>query len=683
MPLKTRKTTLDLLVLHSFIALLCSLASASARAAEEPPADDPGNLIDMSLVELMQLPVDRVYGASKYEQKVTRAPASVTIVTAEDIRRFGHRTLADVLRSTAGLYVGNDRYYSRVGFRGFSRPGDLNTGILMLVDGHRVNDVLLNLMFVAHEEMIDVDMIDRVEIIRGPSSSIYGNSAFFGVINIISKGAGQLSGTQVSAEAGSFDTYKLSLAHGRKVTDDLEWTASGSYYGSGGQERLYYPEYADPQTNNGFAVNSDDEHAAHFHGTLALHDFTLSAAYFDRRRSVPTAPFGTAFNSGKYDLTDQHGYVDLKYEHALRDDLALMGRVSYDWYPYAATLPYDNPGFSPDPIINRDVSVGRWARSELQLTRRWRDRHTLIVGAEYQNNLRQYQANYDEEPYTNYLDIDHGSTTYAVYTQGEFALGKQLLLNAGVRYDHFYSFGSTVNPRLGLIYNPYERTTFKLLYGEAFRAPNEYELNYESSTYERNPDLQPETIRTYELVYEQYLPGNLRFSAAGYHYEIQGLISQTINPANGLIVFRNLGEVHADGVELQLQAHIARGVLANGSYALQRAEDVATGLALSNSPRHLAKLNLSVPLSSDELSGSLELQYQSRVITAGRLTESGFLLVNASLFRQQLATDLDLSATIYNLFDQRYSTPSSDNLLQAAIEQNGRSFRLKLTKTFK
>ena len=657
----------------------CLFGEGRAQGLNRVSANAP---TEPSLEELVNIQVDSVFGASKYEQKVTRAPASVNIVNSDEIKKFGYRTLADVLRSTPGLYVTDDRNYSFLGFRGFSQPGDFNTGILLLIDGHRVNDAIYNLMYIANEAVIDVDMIDRVEIIRGPSSSIYGDSAFFGVINVLTKRGGQIDGAQASVEGGSFDTYKGSFAFGKKFTNDLELVLSGSYFSSGGQGSLFFPEYNNPQNNNGRAANSDGETAYHLFGSLSYHDFTLSAAYSDRYKQVPTAPSGTAFNSGKGHTLDERGYVDLKYEHEFDRDVTVMGRLSYDWYPYYAVYPYANSAPPPSLILNQDLSLGQWARSELQVTKKLFDRHTLIFGAEYQENLRQYQANYDLNPRTSYLNVDHSSRNYAFYTQGEFALCKQLLLNAGMRYDHFESFGGAVNPRVGLIYNPWEKTTFKALYGQAFRAPNDYELNFASSDFERNPDLQPETIRTYELVYEQYLPGKLRFSAAGYHYDINGLISETTDPKNGLSVFRNLQQVEANGLELQLEGRYANGILAWASYALQRAEDTNTKLELSNSPRHLAKLNLSVPVYQDKLFSSIEVQYNGSVITPARNTANDFALVNFTLFSQKLVKGMELSASIYNLFDTRYSVSSSGNTLQDIIEQNGRSFRVKLTYKF-
>jgi len=632
--------------------------------------------------ELTELTVDlqrMVYGASKYQQDIARAPASVSIITAEEIRKFGYQTLADVLRGTAGLYVTNDRNYSFLGIRGFSQPGDFNTGILLLIDGHRVNDAIYNLMYVAHEAVLDVNAIDRIEIIRGPSSSIYGNSAFFGVINILTRRGGDIGGAELSASGGSLDTYRAAFTFGNKYANGLELTFSAALDDSAGQKRLFYPEYADPPDNNGFAVDSDDESSYNLFSSATYREFTLSGAFSHRYKKVPAAPSGTVFNSGLGETNDDRGFVDLKYEHELTHTLKVSGRASYDWYPYKAVYPYANDAPPPELILNRDRSLGQWARAELQLTERLFDEHTLIFGADYQQNLRLRQQNFDQDPFVNYLDVDHGGKNYAVYSQGEFELAKPLLLNAGVRYDYFDTFGGTVNPRLGLIYNPHEGSSLKALYGQAFRAPNDYELNYQSGTFERNPHLGPEKIRTYELVYERSLTESLRFSASGYHYNIEGLIQETRDPATGNNMFSNLDQVRANGLEVQLEGHYVRGTELRASYALQHAKDESTGLELTNSPRHLAKGNVSVPLYLNQLIGSLEIQYQGSVIAPARTAVDDFTLVNFTLLEQLRAKGPRFSASVYNLFATRYRTAGSGNTLQDAIGQNGRTFSVGLT----
>src|SRR3989454_5505517 len=138
-----------------------------------------------------------VFGASKYEQKPSEAPASISIITADEIQRYGYRTLSEILRSVRGLFTTYDRNYSYIGARGFDRPGDYDTRILLLLDGHRINDNVYDQASIGTESIVDVNAIERVEVIRGPSSSLYGTNAFLAVVNVITKSGRELKGGEI------------------------------------------------------------------------------------------------------------------------------------------------------------------------------------------------------------------------------------------------------------------------------------------------------------------------------------------------------------------------------------------------------------------------------------------------------------------------------------------------------
>lgn len=147
-------------------------------------------------------------------------------------------------------------------------------------------------------------------------------------------------------------------------------------------------------------------------------------------------------------------------------------------------------------------------------------------------------------------------------------------------------------------------------------------------------------------------------------------------------MFRNLQQAEANGLEVEIEGRYAHGTLVRGSYAVQRTEDAQTGLELSNSPRHLGKLNLIVPLYRDKLFSGQELQYHGAVRTLSGNRTGDFVILNWTLFSQKLAKGLELSASVYNLLDTRYSYPGSADHLQDALLQDGRSFRVKLTYRF-
>src|SRR6202046_3934456 len=182
----------------------------------------------MSIEELMSISVDSVYGAPGFKQKVAEAPASVTIITSEEIQRYGYRTLADILRNVQGFYVSYDRNYSYLGVRGFGLPGQYNNSIALLIDGHRLNDNIFDGALIGTEFPLDVDLIDRVEVIRGPNSSLYVASAFLAVINIITKRGRDLPKVSMTASAGGQGTYEGRVSYGATFHNGLELLLSGT-----------------------------------------------------------------------------------------------------------------------------------------------------------------------------------------------------------------------------------------------------------------------------------------------------------------------------------------------------------------------------------------------------------------------------------------------------------------------
>ena len=670
------------------LTLYLTVASHGQSQPIVPVEGSSTNLADLSIEQLMRLEVATVYGASKHDQKVTMAPASVSIVTSDEIKKFGYRDFADVLRSVRGLYVANDRNYQYLGVRGFLRPGDYNTRVLVLMDGHRMNDNVYDSTYFGRE--IDIDLIDRVEVIRGPSSSVYGSSAFFGVINIVTKRGAAIDGVEVSGEAGGFGAYKTRFSVGKHFTNEVDVLLSGSYLSIDGPGQLYFPEFdqrisTEPRARqNGMATNRDGEEVFNFQNRIGYRDLTLSGLYSSRIKDVPTASYGTLFNDGRERTTDERAYVDVTLDHAFSEELSLLGRGFYDRYQYSGTYPYDyaDPGDPPDLVLNKDGAVGEWAGTEWQLTGRLFDRHTLLGGAEYRENLSQEQFAFDETTPRTYTLNDHRtSRNLGLYAQSELSLRSDLVLNTGLRFDdYFEGFGSTLNPRLGLIYSPWTTTSFKALYGQAYRAPNPYERFYNPAQSTRD-ELQPERIRTYELVLEQYVGQNYRLSLSGYRYEVDDLITQTTTPA-GELLFDNLEQAVAHGVEFEAEGKFESGFLVRASYALQRAEDAETGLELTSSPRHLAKLNLISPLYRDKLFAGLEMQYHSVVRTLAGSQTDDFLIANFTLLAQRLMDGLELSASVYNLLDTQYAYPGAEDHLQDVLVQDGRSFRVKLTYRF-
>ncbi|MDD5035852.1 MAG: TonB-dependent receptor [Methylococcaceae bacterium] len=648
------------------------LAFASGAAAEASSGIEPEDLARLPIEELMNIEVST---ASRFTQKTSEAPSATSIITAADIKAYGYRTLADVLRSVRGFYTSYDRNYEYLGVRGFNRPGDYLSRILLLVDGYRVNETFYDAAAIGTDFFLDVDLIDRVEIVRGPGSSVYGSNAFFGVINVITKRGKDYDGVEASGELAGFGTDKERLTIGRQQKNGLEWMVSGTRYDRKGPN-LYYPQFDSPANPHGIAQGLDYDRNHSVYGKASYGGFTLVGAYSDRIKGIPTASYGTVFNDPRSLTTESQTMLDLKYYRAMGENLDVSTHAYYGGYFYHGIYPYTQS-------VNKDQSWAQWWGMDFKAAGHY-GRHRLVLGGEYQDNFRQQLNNSDLAPWVVYTDIRRNSFRYGFYAQDEIGLVHGLLLNAGLRFDHYSTSGDALNPRLGLIWNPWENTALKLLYGTAFRAPNLYELNTAvGSAGKPSPGLKPEKITSYEFIVEHYFQPDFRLTLDLYRNEIGSLIDLSTDPADGKQIFINRrGLVETEGAELELERQWRGGGRLRASYAWQNTRDEGSGKLLSNSPVHMAKLNLSQPVWEEKLRAGLELQYTDSRKTLKGETTGGYLLTNLTLLSGQLVPGLEISASLYNLFDRHYALPVGEELVQDAIIQDGRSFRIKWVYRF-
>lgn len=657
-----------------------SLFAFVAAATSHGPVWAQTERFDLAALPIEQLLTLEVYSASKFVQKVSDAPSAVSVVTAADIREFGWRSLGDILRSMRGMYLSNDRNYTYLGARGFLRPGDYNTRFLLLIDGNRNNDAVYDQASIGSEAIIDVDLIERVEFVPGPGSSIYGANAFFGVINVITKRGRDFNGPQVSVESGSHGQRKARASYGMRGEQGGEFLISATTYRERGDD-LYFPEFDTPATNNGIARRLDHDRSDSMLMKGGLGPFSLSIAHSERKKGIPTASFSQVFNDPQSHTVDGQSFVDAGYRTALAGDTELSSRIYWGSYRYDGDYVYDNPPLT----INRDRADARWWGGEAKLVSTRYAGNKIVLGAEYQRDYRRDQANFDVDPFFSYLDDRRKNQRIGFYAQDEITLRDDLLLNAGVRYDRYSSTqDSSVNPRVALIYKATPDTTLKALYGTAFRAPNAYELYYEvinAGGQKANTGLRPERIRTHELIAEQRLSADARITASVFQNTVSNLITQTMDPADGLLVFSNLDQASARGVELEYELVRSGGARLRTSYSWQQTRNRTTGAMLANSPRHLANFNLSQPVFRTGWRAGIEALYVGRRNTLQART-GGYFLGNLTLSSMRLAPGLEISASIYNLFDRRYADPGAEEHVQDAIGQNGRTFRIKLSYAF-
>jgi iron complex outermembrane receptor protein len=646
------------------LAILVAPGSAIAQTGEQ------GLLT--ALDSLLDIPID---AAAKYTQRRADVASSVTIVTAEEIERHGYRTLDDVFENVRGFYVSNDRNYSYLGARGFSRPTDYNNRILLLIDGHTENDNLYGASLFGTAFGFDLRAVDRIEIIRGPGSALYGTGAMFAVVNVVTKSAADIDGLEFSGEVGNYGEKGGSVLAGTTFGSGLEIVASGRWSDLDGED-LFFPDFDDPTTNNGMANNLDWDRVYAGHVSLRYQGLTLRAVHSSQDKGIPTAPWEMNFNDPAAETHDEFSFVELKYEQALSPSTALTVRGHGNRNQYDGGYPYDPTWF--------DYSLGEWIGSELRFRWDLSSNHRLGAGAEAMRSFTTTYRSWDEDD--EYFGGDFNYSTYSLFVQDELQVSEQLALTGGLRFDHRSTVGGGATPRVAVLYHPSTSSTVKLLYGEAFRHPSVWELWYEegSDGIIANPALGAEKIRTAEVVIEQRLSRGLYGSVSLYRYDMRGLIDyteiaspDTVEFGEIALQYNNIADVRALGAELEMTAVLGSGVMAYGSYTFQHAEDTELDSQLSNSPSHLVKFGFTGPVGRYVNFGS-NFVYESARKTLQDTETDPFFLVDLTLSTNPIVRGLSLSATVTNLFDTEYRVPGGWEHAQDAIVQYGRRFRVGL-----
>lgn len=625
------------------------------------PASPATGLADMPLEHLLELEVE---GASRFVQPLSEAPSAVSVVTAEDIRRFGFRHLGDALQSVRGVYTSNERDYTYLGIRGFARPGDYNTRILMMTDGVRINDPVYDTAPIGHEAPIEMEWIKRLEFVPGPGSALYGANAIFGVANAVLLNGADLDGSRVSAEVGSHGLARAGLMAGRRDEDGRDWIVGISTYGRRGED-LHFPEFA-TGGSDGVAHGLDGERYLKAFAKVASGEWQLAANLSSRRKNIPTAYYSTLFDVPGNFIQDDYGYLSAGHAKVLGRNLTQNFRLRAGSYRYQGE--YVSAG-----LLSRDETRADWYGLDYLLAYTGLDGHKMLAGAELQRNQRLVQRYFDVSPSAPHLDDRRRSSSFGLFVQDEWRLSRRWMTNLGARLDRLSGF-SAVSPRAAVIFHPVPEAAVKFLSGRAFRAPNSYERFYNDgdATQKANPELRPERITTNELVADYAFTPGLRLSASYYRYNIERLIEQTTDPADQLAVFVNRSPIHASGVEVELESLFRNGMRVKGSFAKQAVRE--SGPAV-NSPQRLAKLHVDGPVFGHRWLLGVSLRAASRRHgTNGDVP--GYVAGNLVMTRKRTDGLGEWSLAIYNVAGKRYLDPASSALTQAAVPQDGREFRL-------
>jgi outer membrane receptor for ferrienterochelin and colicins len=643
--------------------------------------------------------VPRVVAAEKSLTQAQDAPASVTVISGEEIRGFGYTTLSEALRSVRGFYTSSDRDYDSTGVRGFSTPGTYNNRILVLSDGHVTNEVSAGQASVGRDFDADLSGVERIEIVRGPGSVLYGSAAFFAVVNVVHRAPAEGRHAELGAQVGT-----LGENTGHAIAS---WTGAGGsvWARASGTDVGGEPVFASPAASGpaaGFASGLDGERAGHADLRARLGELTLSGSYNSRRKVIPTAAFDTEFGAPGTQTNDQRGFLEAHLAHTFANGLGIDARAAFDAERYRGDWLYRNagPGY--------DSSLENWGTGELRFQLPAMGGHRVFLGGEIQDRFRIHvravtpgKQTFDNGP-GNPAGAPDSEVIYSAYAGDDWRISPRLLLDAAVRIDDYAdSFGAVVNPRIALIAQPYAAGTTKLLFGRAFRAPGIYErfFNDGGASQIAAQDLRPERVTTFEVEHSHQLNDEVSLLVAGYFSRIENLIraapAGTLPDGTVLSQFQNrVGFVHATGAEAEVRWTAGPGVLFSAWYAwtLVR-DDTGTGLfqgsPLANSPQHTGAVRLLYPVVPQVLSVSTEAVYGGPRHTVADATEPDRLVGeslqwNAGLSGEYARWNLRYGAFVYDLLDQRVSLPGGPEIPFPghAVPQVGRTLRLQLAASF-
>ena len=642
------------LLLYSVIALTSPLAIG----------DDAANLGDLSLEELLKV---EVVSASRYAQSITEAPATVTVIEESELRQHGYRNLAEALVTVPGVYSSNDRGYTYLGVRGFNRPGDYGTRILLLTDGARRNDPLYDQALFGNESPVEMDWIKRVEFVSGPSSSVYGPNALFGTVNTVMLDGADINGTRITLDAGTEQTKRFGLVSGQKLDSERDWFIGFSTSTSDG-ENLYFPEF-DNGITNGKANGLDGESYHKLYAKYRWGNWRLTGNFSSRKKDLATAPWGTLFGASGTWTEDENNLVELRYDGDETNGWQPAFRIFSGDYHYVGSYRYETNANA------KDRAAATWHGGEYRLAYNGISDHRLIFGVDAQWNTRVEQIYYETNPKNVILDSNEPSHTQSVFAQDEWKIHPDWRLNISLRHDKHSEYSGVTSPRAALIWQTTPRLTLKAMAGNAYRFPNAYERFYYDgdATQAANPDLDPEQIRSRELAASYSIGQGGSINASLYDNTIHDFIDQ-VTDANGVSTYTNLDKVRAHGIELAADNRWLSGHRLRGSIAWQqsRQEDDST---LADSPKLMGKLVADVPLGHGWTASGELLGLSSRKGSNGDVP--GYGLVNLKVMSPLDRKFGQLSVAVYNAGDRRYYDPANAYVALRAFEQNQRQFLLR------
>jgi len=693
----------------------------SGVAIAENKVDD---FFAMSPAELAATSITIATGTPK---SVSQSAAVTSVITAEQIKSMGATELHEVLETVPGMHasvqgLSGDYHYSMRGIQNAT-----NSQLLILLNGTRITTPFRGTLMSGTE--LPIEAIQQVEVIRGPGSALYGADAFAGVINIITKKAKDIDGTTVGGRVGDHDTQSGWGQHGAQwagwdVATSLQYQHTG---GDGG--RIIK---ADAQTVFDSAFGT---HASHAPGSMNTRYETLNGhlnlqrKHWDigfwalseeggTRAGLAGALDPKGIANGEQYLGDvrfsTEDWLDnwefIAHGSYLRSDFLANAQI----FPDNTTLPIGSNGnislppgagtpvLFPNGVISNSGQLEQIPSFELSSIYKGLDKHLLraSAGFRYEQITTSQRTNFGpgvidgtktpiDGTLTNltgtsfsYLPDTHRSI-WSYVLQDEWQLADHWQLTAGVRYDNYSDFGSTVNPRAALVWDINEQLTSKLLYGRAFRAPNFSEQgNRNNPVLLGNSHLEPETINTYEWAFDYHPVSSLRTAANLYYYQIKELIALVPDVGKPTNTFQNTGNQDGYGTELEANWQVNEQLNLLGNYAWQYARNGETKRRVTGVPEQQVYF-----AAAWQFMPKWQLQPQINWI-GNRTSPLGdnralkdYETFDLTLRGKKLYGHLNLAASLRNAFDTNSREPAVAQLREN-LPMPGRSFYLEASINF-
>ncbi|MGR8934357.1 MAG: TonB-dependent receptor plug domain-containing protein [Gammaproteobacteria bacterium] len=616
--------------------------------------------------ELAFLAAERqiVVTASKLEERVDKTVATTSVVTQDDIRHIGARTLLDVLRIIPGIGITQ----SMLGVREIEVRGVktlFSEKVLFMLNGHPLDHNLQNAGSTWVYDDLPVDTIKRVEVVRGPGSALYGANAFMAVINIITLDPEDLDGFQASSMWGSFDTQLYRASWGKKFDNTAEAALNFIYADTNGIGSDVPADSLSLAGLDSLAPGKSEltETRYDLEWKLGYQGFKFDGRFINKRMGTFIGPAFALSDRSAQNYDDY--FVRLNRIWEINDKFSIDTQVYHDRFHFDNLLQFAPTSFGRNALT--DTRTG----GELQGNYRINDEQVLIAGFSYASGRQDSildQAGSDPSqlqqsaPFSKNRDRRH----WGLYAQDVWDVFSTLRLTIGARYDEYNDFGGTFNPRLGFNWEFIKNYSLKFSYGTAYRAPSFGELDlFNNSFLSGNPDLQPEEAETFESGIIARPIAGLTTQATYYHTHIGKIISQVPGQSTTLR-YDNSGSMLSEGVELEGRYDFLDWF--RGSYIAANAvyqHTMQNGQRVADVPESRANILLNWAFDPQwSLLAHVFVKGETlRVPGDTRSSVPGYALLDMNLLSHDLfGKNIDVSFSVYNLLDKRYADPAPGSI---------------------